>query len=571
MALQNFNLLKIEDLLEKKLMIPYFQREYSWGASELTDFWDDLTDIISNSNDEHFFGQIVIHANGDEHTIVDGQQRITTSYFFVRGIIRAYESILNDIPENEKEPVRFQIISAKMGIGIVDRRSNASPANLMQNPHDNVFFNDLLKDDALLARSSRSPEKKSQKNLLRACKFFKEKFTNLLRDISDIDEKIDTLQNYYSAFSDRFKIMYIEATDLDEAYTVFETLNARGKDLASADLLKNHLFSTNGNSVNSQNKWDSMIDDLGGVDLTKYIRHYWNSYKDFTRGNKLYKTISNFARNRRVSQGFLNELSEYACYYHDLVKPELASTFSDRELIDSLKGLSTLGASSFYPIVLAMAKRKKPDTNEKYYTESDIAAVVKCIECYVFRNSAICGKTANSTEVFFAKTAVCISNGELPNHIPAEVEDIKEHIYSKMVTDEEFTEQFKLYDSSNKERIRYIFRKIHKHLVVGEEVNPNNNDVHIEHIMPEDITQWPQIDNETHDNYLWRLGNLCLLSGQFNREISNKPFNDKKHDAYEVSRILPNNEIASYTDWGPTQIEDRQEKLSTIAVQIWNR
>ena len=36
--------------------------------------------------------------------------------------------------------------------------------------------------------------------------------------------------------------MYIEATKLEEAFIIFETLNARGKDLETADLLKKFVF-----------------------------------------------------------------------------------------------------------------------------------------------------------------------------------------------------------------------------------------------------------------------------------------------------------------------------------------
>ena len=40
--------------------------------------------------------------------------------------------------------------------------------------------------------------------------------------------------------------MYVETTDINEAYIIFETLNARGKDLTTSDLLKNHIFQMGG-------------------------------------------------------------------------------------------------------------------------------------------------------------------------------------------------------------------------------------------------------------------------------------------------------------------------------------
>lgn len=46
--------------------------------------------------------------------------------------------------------------------------------------------------------------------------------------------------------------------------------------------------------------------------------------------------------------------------------------------------------------------------------------------------------------------------------------------------------------------------------------------------MPQDKTLWPQINDQDHQEYLWKLGNLCLLDGALNSINSNKPFNEKK-------------------------------------------
>ena len=87
--------------------------------------------------------------------------------------------------------------------------------------------------------------------------------------------------------------------------------------------------------------------------------------------------------------------------------------------------------------------------------------------------------------------------------------------------------------------------------------------------MPQDKTKWPQITDEIHEKYLWKLGNLCLLSGVLNVDISNKPFDFKKENAYKLSVIKPNNELLSYTDWNETSIKDRQLKLLNYVKQIW--
>ena len=85
--------------------------------------------------------------------------------------------------------------------------------------------------------------------------------------------------------------MYIEATKLEEAFIIFETLNARGKDLETADLLKNFVFSKSKDVDDTQKKWNSIVDNLDKIDTTNYIRHYWNSSHKFIRKNDLYREI----------------------------------------------------------------------------------------------------------------------------------------------------------------------------------------------------------------------------------------------------------------------------------------
>ena len=64
-------------------------------------------------------------------------------------------------------------------------------------------------------------------------------------------------------------MMFIQITVKDElnAYTVFETLNSRGVELTSTDLLKNFLFSLVAKSKtvlrNVKNQWKKIIVAVG--------------------------------------------------------------------------------------------------------------------------------------------------------------------------------------------------------------------------------------------------------------------------------------------------------------------
>lgn len=124
--------------------------------------------------------------------------------------------------------------------------------------------------------------------------------------------------------------------------------------------------------------------------------------------------------------------------------------------------------------------------------------VAETIEVYVFRNFTICGKVANTGERFFSEIALRIY-GDL-NSVTAICKEIRKSI----VPDDEFTAAFNTWSGSNREIIRYILRKINKQLSPTDELNLNNSDVHIEHVMPIENSKW-KIPEDTHNEYLWRL------------------------------------------------------------------
>src|SRR5690348_178959 len=59
---------------EKLLVVPPYQRPYSWGADQVEAFWDDLHSALSERSN-YFLGSVVLSSAEDHHAIVDGQQR----------------------------------------------------------------------------------------------------------------------------------------------------------------------------------------------------------------------------------------------------------------------------------------------------------------------------------------------------------------------------------------------------------------------------------------------------------------------------------------------------------------
>ena len=556
----------------KKLYIPKYQRSYAWEKDHCEDLWNDLCFLVNDNNSMHFYGQIVVHidrTDNEKRYIIDGQQRITSSYLLIRAFLKWYDSI----KYRNQESLEAKCLARKgydienlIGYSSIKTYMNQN-LNLVQNEEDNEYFVKLicLEPDAL---SQRFADSASGRNLMKnAFKYFDGQVRNLLRDAHTNEEKEGILDTYFTAFIKKFEVMYLEDDDLNEAYTIFETLNDRGKDLASSDLLKNYMLANSVDANNSYKKWEAIKTNLDGVDLTKYVRDVWNSEHSFTRDKALYGNITK-ELNRSASRcdDFLEDLKNCSLFYHDTFVPDSTKLISDEIFLQTMRALKTMNSSTWRPVLISMYK-KKSSNGKKVYSFEDMNKVAKVIETFVFKNFVICGNNPNSAETDFANLAKNIALK------PTTTEDIVKSINEMIVDDDVFSSGFKARvfsdNEGEKEKIRYFFRKIHKHLDRNKEININNSEVHIEHIMPQDISQWSDVDDQTYEKYLWSLGNLCLLSGPLNQEISNKPFTFKKENAYENSDIQPNKELCKYEVWNKDSIEDRLSKLLELAKKIW--
>lgn len=68
-------------------IIPEFQRPYEWSKREVETFLDDIFDFAESDRDEYFLGTVITYLPGDDSIeIVDGQQRITTLFLFLRAV-----------------------------------------------------------------------------------------------------------------------------------------------------------------------------------------------------------------------------------------------------------------------------------------------------------------------------------------------------------------------------------------------------------------------------------------------------------------------------------------------------
>ena len=109
--------------LERKYIIPRFQREYSWEQEELNTIWQDLLDNLTLKDSaltaqEYFLGSLVLVGDDDdsgniERFVVDGQQRLMT--FTIA--FSVLTQIFDKNSEKNLQMLLFHIFSVKIAMG----------------------------------------------------------------------------------------------------------------------------------------------------------------------------------------------------------------------------------------------------------------------------------------------------------------------------------------------------------------------------------------------------------------------------------------------------------------------
>ena len=183
--------------------------------------WEDIEDL--GEDDVHYMGYIVLQEKKENRSfiIIDGQQRLTTFSLFILAAIKR----LKDIGEGERAE---ELSRAYIGTKNIDTLEIKNRLKLNRN-------NDYYYREAVDGREIPRRGKKRTVHLMqKTMDYYYNRLKNREGDaIAKLILKI--IHNLL------FTTIYIGDNII--AYKVFETLNARGAQLSSGDLVKNYLFS----------------------------------------------------------------------------------------------------------------------------------------------------------------------------------------------------------------------------------------------------------------------------------------------------------------------------------------
>lgn len=534
-----------------KYIIPKFQRDYSWDVEQWDDLWQDIESMIAESGD-HYMGYLVLQSlKGKDCQIIDGQQRFTTITILILAAIKSIQKLVDKGIEVEENNRRIKTLMDTY-IGNVDPVSLEYDNILVLNRNNDAYYKDyIVKLGELKLRNTSYTEK-----LMRKCfEWYENKLTDKFDSGRDYAEFITTVV-------DNLYFTIIRVNNVMNAFRVFETLNARGVQLSSADLLKNYLFSLVDNTsqisdriATLEEKWSSLTKNIQAEKLPDFIRYYWNSKHKTVRSNELFKAIRENIKSEEQVFALINEMISYSDVFMALRNATDELWQGNREITDNIELLNIFNLKQPYSVLMAA------------YKCLDIQAFSKLLNDIIivgFRYSVICGKNPNDIERVYNALAVQISSTKTYT---------RSNLKSVYVEDTEFVPAFDqktMVDNSRNTRvIKYILGKLERFNGGLREVNAESELDTIEHILPQNPgAEWGD-DNYDFDSLIYRLGNMCLLEKKYNKDLQNASYN-KKSEVYLQSSFVTTNTIpAEYAVWDRNTINKRQQKMGKCAKSIW--
>ena len=555
----------------RTLIIPVYQRNYSWKPDNCKQLFYDVEEIARTGN-PHFIGTIVsqeIMGNVGtyrEFVIIDGQQRITSVILFVKALYDLSDDI------NLKKSMQSAFLKNEEENTIKHR------LRLMPIKYDYEIFNKLISNE--FNENIFSDEEKSTtvyKNYL----LFKEEIINSAFNVQQL---------YYAIC--KLEIVGIALTT-ENPQIIFESLNSTGLDLTNTDLLRNYLLMPldyNTQTLLYNNYWLEIEKAIHPDNVEMFVLQYLivkrksnavmqNKKKAQLNTNNLYNVFKQYYPikngDKEAVEKSLKDMYHYAGFYKHFLFNENTVMSKLSDLDKKFYELTFLLDSTYAPIILMYLYEKfdKGEISEKLFINFVDALISLSFRAKVCKGRAISAQ-------FAGNVIARLDRHQFKNDY-SDMDIFWEAITSgkgsyEFKNDEDFKQALltaNLYKSIGK-GCKYLLYFFEVHSGHAKELPDYNSDSSIEHIMPQTLSKdWETYltsknDRQMYDQFLNNLGNLALTN--YNSNIQNALFSIKQKE-YAKSNYQYTRELASpsYTDWTSVQIQLRANKLANLALKIW--
>ncbi len=537
-------------LADRLLKVPQFQRRYSWQHEHVSEYWTDV-ERARAAGDSYFMGTVVLasDATGDKRKlIVDGQQRITTTAILL-------VAVRDRLKELDQPRAAQSVEDTHLSDYVLTEEQTV--AKLTLGPDDHSTFSALLEN-----RLDSLP------NDLVAAAYLQLKA--LVDQLAPTDDDYRRLIELVDYVDKEVQVLLAVATGLAEAYVIFETLNDRGADLTTADLLKNYLFSNAG--AQGITHAESLWTKLGGrfdkpEDFVKFLRYEYMSRRGRVTNRGLYKALqADIGSGSSSVRSYLERLDKALQRYIALREPDDASWSSQAiEVKDSLLAFRRFGFEASTPLLLAAFATWK---------HSDATRFVDTVAGWSVRAWMFGTLGGGVAENAFCDAAVAVAENTAKT-----VGDVRSFMKDLVPDDANFRQAFTAYGSMTTTRAKYLLARLERQRAVdsGEPTDAmpdwSSKSVTVEHIFAKSSKRDMFDSDENFERFSLlrdQLQNYTLLERTLNNNLEDKAFAEKS-TTYGQSAFALTRELSLLTEWTFDGAAARSDELASLAAKAWPR
>ncbi|MCD4671796.1 MAG: DUF262 domain-containing HNH endonuclease family protein [Anaerolineaceae bacterium] len=596
--------LNIKQLFQKdvRYIIPTFQRPYVWEQEKQWEpLWEDVRNLaeryaealVESDNQEavaeektgtHFLGAIVLQQIStpaveiERRDVIDGQQRMLTL------------QILLDAVQDVIEKEEF-------------KRDARQLSRLVLNDEDFVEGDDIFKiwptsgdRDAFRAAmtNGHTLEGYEDSKVVQAHEFFSLQVKEWLRT-PDEEERTRKVRSLSTALIGLIEVVVIDLKTNDDAYVIFETLNARGTPLLASDLIKNYLLQTASSK---------------GMDTDKIYENHWKDFEDkwwredIRQGRLVRPRIDIFlnywlvarkqeeVQSHEIFPSFRNYVEEAGSGFMDIVK-DIQHVGETYRQLDSFDPYSTEGtflyrweimqAGVVTPLLLQLFS-----ANKNQLSQERKELCIKALESYLVRRM-ICRMTTKDYNRLFLELIpkvnknIQIADEVIIKHLKSQTSESR--LWPSNDDVEKAVLDLPLYRLLTRGRFRFVLEALEEINRTGkaEEAHTPRGSLTIEHILPQSWQDnWPITDEDNPQEYLKRvserdrikhtIGNLTLITNKLNPSLSNGPWAKKKQGLQDHSTLFLNKILLSKfgdSSFSEKEIKERSQELAQQVCSIW--
>lgn len=533
--------------------IPVYQRNYAWDIDNCDKLFDDVLMGIQAKR-KHYFGNIVYYEASeqliigfDRYILIDGQQRITSTMLLLAAIR----------DEEDDETIRTKLTATYLTNEEAEEKSRVK---LKQVESDRATYESIITGDT--------------EDILKSSLVYRNynRFRRLVKNVKHNQGYTTTDLLSGIEFLDIIAIdLESEKVGSESPQVIFESINATGKPLSTADLLRNFLLLEIG--VDDQKEyyekyWLTIEKNVGSDSISDFIRRFitMKSNDDVKKDSEYREFKKYYSKLFTSADAAIKELSKYSKYYSWIKQPEkiISQQEATAKILADLDDLRMLPAT---PVIMWLLA--KADSGDVSYEE--INSTLQVIASWSFRaritNIVPTGEigtilTTKILELLKSKK----DDITYPEFLVFELSNYRLHdIYP---TDEMFVDAFVRYDFYKNYR-RYVQQKL------ASEISNDKTEItleSIEHIMPQTIShdKWPGVQGHEHIEWVNTIGNLTPLNLPDNISNSNHAFKDKVDNISKSDWQITREVMNFVTDgWGIEEIRSRANELAAKATEIW--